>query len=153
MNLGLASSRKKQQSFLTLWARWMRRSLKRRSEGGKLCGGSCFCSLSMTVPHTQLNYNGLCSSQALCVCMALCKHVNCDICCCLQVTCMTCPLHRKRAELMRETTEQPVEGSPSKRKKRESPRKKGRKQESSGSESDSDDHSPELSMAYSEVRT
>lgn len=53
---------------------------------------------------------------------------------------------------MRETTEQPVEGSPSKRKKRESPRKKGRKQETSGSESDSDDHSPELSMAYLEVR-
>ena len=52
---------------------------------------------------------------------------------------------------MRETTEQPVEGSPSKRKKRESPRKKGR-QESSGSESDSDDRSPELSMAHSEVR-
>lgn len=57
---------------------------------------------------------------------------------------------RKRAELMRETTEQPVEGSPSKRKKRESPRKKGRQQESSGSESDSDDRSPELSMAHSE---
>ena len=53
---------------------------------------------------------------------------------------------------MRETTEQPVEGSPSKRKKRESPRKKGRQQESSGSESDSDDRSPELSMAHSEVR-
>lgn len=52
---------------------------------------------------------------------------------------------------MRETTEKPVEGSPPKRKKRESPRKKERRQESSGSESDSDDRSPELNMAHLEV--
>ena len=53
---------------------------------------------------------------------------------------------------MRDSGEKPVEGSPPKRKKRESPRKKGKKQESSDSESGSDGHSPELSMAHMEVQ-
>ena len=54
--------------------------------------------------------------------------------------------------MMRESTEKPVEVSPPKRKKRESPRKKEKRQESSGSESDSDDRSPELNMAHLEVQ-
>ena len=70
-------------------------------------------------------------------------------------TSAACRLHRKRAELVRESSEQPGEASTAKRKKRESPRKKGaqvKKQESSGSESGSDGDSPELSMAHSEVQ-
>lgn len=70
------------------------------------------------------------------------------------LTSADCLLHRKRAELVREGGEKPGEPSSAKRKKRESPRKKGaqaKKQESSGSESGSDVDSPELSMAHSEV--
>ena len=121
-----------------------------------------YCSLAhgaveaITAPHTRLNYQCvlvvLTVHRSGCVPIAGCRHVNCETCHSLPHTCAACGLHRKRAELMRDSGEKPVEGSPPKRKKRESPRKKGKKQESSDSESGSDGHSPELSMAHMEVQ-